>query len=270
MLVTSCLLQLLVSFFMEGKCSAACAAWSAEACHQLSNLSCVFCGSKPSSEATPYDIKYHLLSSGRPVTARKTREKFREKERMKREKSCVLVWLRAEDLVSKSLESPKFFNLGFYRLCLLINIELVRCLLRAIGSILRTSDRQSRNIDRVIFGHLDRGCHKGGIRAWLYDARMGLVSNKHQDKLEWMERTYRGYYHHDQVCYPHGGVHYLPARNLGSNTQSRIFTWPLFRELQEGFGSKLFGDERYELLVESQELLQRVEFELYRSQEFKK
>ncbi|KAG5374381.1 hypothetical protein IGI04_042298 [Brassica rapa subsp. trilocularis] len=39
MLVTSCLLQLLVSFFMEGKCSATCAAWCAEACHQLSNLS---------------------------------------------------------------------------------------------------------------------------------------------------------------------------------------------------------------------------------------
>ncbi|KAF3601619.1 hypothetical protein F2Q69_00035875 [Brassica cretica] len=58
--------------------------------------------------------------------------------------------------------------------------------------------------------------------------------------------------------------------DLGSNTQSRIFTWPLFRELQEGFGSKLFGDERYELLVESQELLQRVEFELDRFHEFKK
>ncbi|KAG5400835.1 hypothetical protein IGI04_015442 [Brassica rapa subsp. trilocularis] len=38
MLVTNCLLQLLVSFFMEGKCSAACVAWCAEACHQLSNL----------------------------------------------------------------------------------------------------------------------------------------------------------------------------------------------------------------------------------------
>ena len=57
--------------------------------------------------------------------------------------------------------------------------------------------------------------------------------------------------------------------DLGSNTQSRIFTWPLFRELQEGFGSKLFGDERYELLVESQELFQRVEFELDRFHEFK-
>ncbi|KAF2549079.1 hypothetical protein F2Q70_00022220 [Brassica cretica] len=87
MLFTSCLLQMLVSFFMEGKCSAACAAWCAEACHQLSNLSFVFCGSKPSSEATPYNIKYPLLSSGRPVTARKTRKKFREKERKKREKS---------------------------------------------------------------------------------------------------------------------------------------------------------------------------------------
>ena len=42
------------------------------------------------------------------------------------------------------------------------------------------------------------------------------------------------------------------------------------RELQEGFGSKLFGDERDELLVESQELLQRGEIELDRSQEFKK
>ena len=146
MLVTSYLLQLLVAFFMGRKSSAACAAWCAEACHQLSNLIFVFCGSKPSSEATPYDIKYPLLSSGRPVTARKTREKFREKERKKREKSvrktswkiqkkiqrrelsmdkpfspscdfiqCVLVWLRAEGLVSKSLESPKFFSLGFYR-----------------------------------------------------------------------------------------------------------------------------------------------------------
>ncbi|KAG5374228.1 hypothetical protein IGI04_042447, partial [Brassica rapa subsp. trilocularis] len=58
------LLQLLVAFFMGRKSSAACAAWCAEACHQLSNLIFVFCGSKPSSEATPYDIKYPLLSSG--------------------------------------------------------------------------------------------------------------------------------------------------------------------------------------------------------------
>ena len=29
---------------------------------------------------------------------------------------CVLVWLRAEGLASKSLESPKFFSLRFYRL----------------------------------------------------------------------------------------------------------------------------------------------------------
>ncbi|KAF3486165.1 hypothetical protein F2Q69_00052502 [Brassica cretica] len=71
MLVTSCLLQLLVSFFMEGKCSAACAAWCAEACHQLSNLIFVFCGRKPSYEATPYDIKYPLLSSGHPEADRK-------------------------------------------------------------------------------------------------------------------------------------------------------------------------------------------------------
>ncbi|KAF2559676.1 hypothetical protein F2Q68_00017249 [Brassica cretica] len=84
MLVTSCLLQLLVSFFMEEKCSAACAAWCAEACHQLSNLIFVFCGSKPSSEATPYDIKYPLFSSGRPETDRKpekSSERKREKER---------------------------------------------------------------------------------------------------------------------------------------------------------------------------------------------
>ncbi|KAG5375481.1 hypothetical protein IGI04_040077 [Brassica rapa subsp. trilocularis] len=66
MLVTNCLLQLLASFFMEGKCSAACAAWCAEACHQLSNLSFVFCGRKLSSEATLYDIKDPLISSGRP------------------------------------------------------------------------------------------------------------------------------------------------------------------------------------------------------------
>ncbi|WZY99287.1 hypothetical protein YC2023_071616 [Brassica napus] len=65
MLARSYLLQLLVAFFMGRKSSAACAAWCAEACHQLSNLIFVFCGSKPSSEATPYDIKYPLLSSGR-------------------------------------------------------------------------------------------------------------------------------------------------------------------------------------------------------------
>ena len=116
-----------------------------KACHQLSNLIFVFCGSKPSSEATPYDIKYPLLSSGRPVTARKTREKFREKERKKREKSVrkdswkiqkniqrrgvsmdnsfspscdfnqwVLECLRAEDLASWSRESPMFFSLWFW------------------------------------------------------------------------------------------------------------------------------------------------------------
>ncbi|KAF3589918.1 hypothetical protein F2Q69_00031133 [Brassica cretica] len=86
MLVTSCLLLLLVSFFMEGKCSVAWAAWCAEACHQLSNLSFVFCGSKPSSEATPYDIKYTLISSGRPETYRKP-EKSSERKRERREKN---------------------------------------------------------------------------------------------------------------------------------------------------------------------------------------
>ncbi|KAF3499072.1 hypothetical protein F2Q69_00041756 [Brassica cretica] len=44
----------------------------------------------------------------------------------------------------------------------------------------------------------------------------------------------------------------------------------VFRELHEGFGSKLFGDERDELLVESQELLQRGEIELDITQEIKK
>ncbi|KAG5397658.1 hypothetical protein IGI04_019472 [Brassica rapa subsp. trilocularis] len=109
MLVTSYLLQLLVAFFMGRKSSAACAAWCAEACVHLSSLSFALCGSKPSSEVTPYALKHLLLSSGRHVTARKTREKFREKEKKKERKI-------SEDLVSKSLESPKFFSLGFYRL----------------------------------------------------------------------------------------------------------------------------------------------------------
>ena len=88
MLVRSYLLQLLVAFFMGRKSSTACAAWCAEACVHLSNLSFALCGSKPSSEVTPYSLKHLLLSSGRPVTARKTREKFREKERKKTEKIC--------------------------------------------------------------------------------------------------------------------------------------------------------------------------------------
>ena len=62
----------------------------------------------------------------------------------------------------------------------------------------------------------------------------------------------------------------LLEADSGCNTQRRILTWPLFRELQEGFGSKLFEDECYELLVKSQELLQRVEIMLDRFQEFKK
>ncbi|KAG5388442.1 hypothetical protein IGI04_029983, partial [Brassica rapa subsp. trilocularis] len=82
------LLPLLVSFFHEEKCSAVCAAWLAEACHQLSNLSFVFCGRKPSSEATPYDIKYPLLSSGRPETDRKP-EKSSERKRERREKNLL-------------------------------------------------------------------------------------------------------------------------------------------------------------------------------------
>ncbi|KAG5415646.1 hypothetical protein IGI04_003213 [Brassica rapa subsp. trilocularis] len=64
--------------------------------------------------------------------------------------------------------------------------------------------------------------------------------------------------------------HTLFEADLGFNTQSRILTWSFFRELQEGFGSKLFEYECYELLVESQELLQRVEFELDRFHELKK
>ena len=62
----------------------------------------------------------------------------------------------------------------------------------------------------------------------------------------------------------------LLEADLGCNTDSKILMWPLFRELQEGFGSKLFEDECDELLVESQELLQRVDIELGRFQEFKK
>ena len=62
----------------------------------------------------------------------------------------------------------------------------------------------------------------------------------------------------------------LVEADLGCNTDSKILMWPLFRELQEGFGSKLFEDECDELLVESQELLQRVEIKLGRFQEFKK
>ncbi|KAG5374377.1 hypothetical protein IGI04_026084 [Brassica rapa subsp. trilocularis] len=111
MLVTSCLLQLLVSFFMEGKCSASCAAWCAEACHQLSNLSFVFCGRKPSYEATLYDIKYPLLSSERPVSTRKTREKFREKERNKREKSVEKFRKNSE----KRIEQGRTFLTIFWR-----------------------------------------------------------------------------------------------------------------------------------------------------------
>ncbi|KAG5397864.1 hypothetical protein IGI04_019678, partial [Brassica rapa subsp. trilocularis] len=99
--------------------------WSQAVCFSCLQLSS--CKGK----ATPYDIKYPLLSSGRPVTARKTIENS-ERKRERREKNlelstdepfspscdfnqCVLVWLRAEGLVFKSLESPKFFSLGFYR-----------------------------------------------------------------------------------------------------------------------------------------------------------
>ncbi|KAF3569751.1 hypothetical protein F2Q69_00058515 [Brassica cretica] len=54
----------------------------------------------------------------------------------------------------------------------------------------------------------------------------------------------------------------LGVSNLMPSCRSSEFYW--------GFGSKLFGDERDELLVESQELLQRGGIELDRSQEFKK
>ncbi|KAF3496570.1 hypothetical protein DY000_02052357 [Brassica cretica] len=62
------------------------------------------------------------------------------------------------------------------------------------------------------------------------------------------------------------------TRNIifGMQNPEQNLAWPMFRELHKGFGSKLFGDERDELLVESQELLQRGEIELDRSQEFKK
>ncbi|KAF8053141.1 hypothetical protein N665_0135s0001 [Sinapis alba] len=76
---------------MGRKSSAACAAWCAEACLQLSSLSSDLCGSKPLSEATPHVIKHHLLSSGRPLLARKTiesSEKIRERrEKIQTEKS---------------------------------------------------------------------------------------------------------------------------------------------------------------------------------------
>ncbi|KAG5407849.1 hypothetical protein IGI04_013968 [Brassica rapa subsp. trilocularis] len=413
MLVTSCLLQLLVSFFMEEKCSAACTAWCAETCHQLSNLSFVFCGSKPSCEATPYDIKYPLLSSGRPVTARKTREKFREKERKKREKSCVLVWLRAEDLVSKSLESPKFFSLGFYRLKFIstkfilkleeigqedtmmgshpgrrITVCNVRCSIfeylmammagdftlgrertslasdlltenlgslseqtnyrvllvglkslelypigalvffgfrsKAIGSILRTSDRPSRNIDRVISGHLLSGVSQRidshgyltvifhsrstetSLNGWSVLTEVIIIMIKFATLMVGfttvlIERDLWNIIDTSNtspdscvidvkvgVVYDLlsvGGRDGLTVLQDDGSTRSilfateyheaydakkkKIFTSPLLRELQEGFGSKLFGNECYELLVESQELLQRVEFKLERFHEFK-
>ncbi|KAG5378198.1 hypothetical protein IGI04_026040 [Brassica rapa subsp. trilocularis] len=99
MLVTSCLLQLLAAFFFNP-------IW--------------------------YKTPSSLLSTS-CYCKKNQKKKFREKERKKREKSgrkvglddpfspscdfnqCVMVWLRAEGLVFKSLESPKFFSLGFYR-----------------------------------------------------------------------------------------------------------------------------------------------------------
>ncbi|KAF3553364.1 hypothetical protein F2Q69_00012032 [Brassica cretica] len=43
---------------------------------------------------------------------------------------------------------------------------------------------------------------------------MGSYLKKHRGKLERVDRTYRCYYHQARVCYPHGGVHYRPVRNV--------------------------------------------------------
>ncbi|KAF3585216.1 hypothetical protein F2Q69_00029922 [Brassica cretica] len=76
--------------------------------------------------------------------------------------------------------------------------------------------------------------------------------------------------HSDALVLPSAHVDPAYDEPFGMKHQSKTLTWPIFRELHEGFCSKLFGDERDELLVESQELLQRGEIELDRSQEFKK
>ncbi|WZY93846.1 hypothetical protein YC2023_066175 [Brassica napus] len=296
MLVTSCLLQLLVSFFMEGKCSAACAAWCAEACHQLSNLSFVFCGSKPSSEATPYDIKYPLLSSGRPVR-RVFRLKFiSTKFILKLEEigheDTMMGSHPGGRVTACSVRCSIFENL-MAMMVMLTRYSFSLCDFSGLagdltlgreGTALASGDRKySENLRSTIEEH--RLCHFwsstiGGVTK--------VVSEHGYTMLEWdlfqmfFERitktSLNGWTVRIDVAIimlefstlMAGFTIVVLGVNLGVNTHSRILTWPLFRELQEGFGSKLFGDERYELLLRSQELLQGVEIELDRFQEFKK
>ncbi|KAF3555219.1 hypothetical protein F2Q69_00015059 [Brassica cretica] len=70
---------------------------------------------------------------------------------------CVIVWLRAEGLASKNLESPKFFSLGFYRLKFISTKFILK--LEEIGSlskpvthdsfVMQPAIRRTLNPDRV-------------------------------------------------------------------------------------------------------------------------
>ncbi|KAF2556120.1 hypothetical protein F2Q68_00016166 [Brassica cretica] len=190
---------------MEGKCSAACAAWFAEACHQMSNLSFVFCGSKPSSEATPYDIKYPLLSSGHPVR-RVFSLKFISTKFILKLKEIGDLTLGRE---GTALASGALVFFG--------------CWSKAIGSILRTSDQPSRNIDRVISGHLRSwvsqlrpvlSCmdHKYGAGCvYPRKAMCDLILGKDGRPDPWMmDQGFDGHFLSNAMLFRHGGTEPWP------------------------------------------------------------
>ncbi|KAF2540436.1 hypothetical protein F2Q68_00031221 [Brassica cretica] len=65
---------------------------------------------------------------------------------------CVIVWLRAEGLASKNLESPKFFSLGFYRLKFISTKFILK--LEEIGSLSKPVTHDSFVMQIVMSSYL--------------------------------------------------------------------------------------------------------------------
>ncbi|KAG5415474.1 hypothetical protein IGI04_003041 [Brassica rapa subsp. trilocularis] len=170
--------KLLVAFFMGKKSSAASAAWCAEACLHLSNLSFALCGSKPSSEKIRSPAMSSVSRGGlsefiwpsvavigpvTPCSRSVTWFEFKYQgewsdqsdncycfESQVYQKWSVISLSSSLVLISQSqiIKGHEDTMIGLHP-----GGRVTACSSKVIGSIMRTSDRPSRNIDRVISGY---------------------------------------------------------------------------------------------------------------------
>ncbi|KAF2620334.1 hypothetical protein F2Q68_00038791 [Brassica cretica] len=151
--------QLLAAFFLGGK-GQQLAVGSAEAALHMSFLSLALCLVKPSPEATYYSWRFDVLKLRithvlQPlILIGKDMEWSDQPDRCGGFNSRMF---QKPSVISLSLSSSLVFlsqSHGFKGALVFLG-----CWSKAIESILRTSDRPSKNIDRVISSHLQSGVY---------------------------------------------------------------------------------------------------------------